>query len=331
MTIPRISPKHAAIALCLLCGACEREKTGSPQSDSSRAFSVRAASRDRALAKESPMTVEQEMDAAKQDPLIRQRLADFITELDEDPANAKDPTHPGWPNHRKEAEDLVAVYAVRYPLACLDWIFTFNDRRFASQNLLVDFVMEIQEARPGLAMRLFEQMDSTERKGRFAAVLAHHAGASDIEPLWKIMLETPQQVGDEAAQREIKRSLIGAEAGIDPDAAWERLCAEFPECASGREFIEICGQLESTTVFPVRFLDVILAEGQDVSQPVISAIWRCESSRSISSIETWLERNKTGFDSGPAFNEMGKWWQHRQKDEVTAETWFARAKRGDHR
>jgi hypothetical protein len=272
------------------------------------------------------MTVEQEINAAKQDPLIQQRHADFMRDLAEDPANANDPINPGWPYQRKEADALAALYAARYPLAGLEWIFSFNDPRFHPQNLLVHFLMALQESKPGMAMKLLEQMDSPERKGKFARVFAHHARAGDIDHLWEYLLDSSNQIGDEGTLKEVKRSLIGAEAGIDPDAAWERFRVQLPEAGDEREFIQICGQLEPTTLFPTRFLDPILAGGHDVSQSVQSAIWRCESPHSISSIEAWLARNHTQFDAGPAFNEMAKWWLGRHKDAAAAEFWHSRAK-----
>jgi hypothetical protein len=98
---PRVFRHQAAIALCVLSSACDREEHEALQGSSRRsAFSTRS------MASDPQRTLQQEIDAADQDPLIQQRLADFMRDLDEDHGNANDPNHPGWRYHRKEAEVL---------------------------------------------------------------------------------------------------------------------------------------------------------------------------------------------------------------------------------
>lgn len=322
----RIIRNQTVIALCLYCGACDREEHEAPHEPAARSSARRSASHARSVAPDIQITIQQEIDVAKRDPLIQRRHADFMRDLDDDPANANDPINPGWPYQRKEADDLAALYAVRYPLAGVEWILAFNDPRFPRHNLLTRFVMELQDFKPGMAMKLQRQMDSPERKGEFAKVLARHARSRDIGPMWDYLLDPSNQIGTEFELKELKRVLIGAEAGIDPDSAWERFRAQLPEEGAEREFVQTFGQMEPKTPYPVSFVDRILAGGHDVSALVQCAIWHCESPQSIASIESWLERDHAGFDPKPAFKEMGKWWLIRGKDSAAAEYWNSRAK-----
>ncbi len=308
--------------LCHLLFACRESKTSQSSASPSRNSSVRITQREIVHTSYQYTTVREEIDAANRDPLIQLRLAEFTQSVLNDPRNEHDQPYPGCTYERLTAINLVSLYAMRYPRAGLAWIYSYNESHHSSSaaNMLVAFVMQLQESKPGVALSLLKQMDAGKRKTRFAELLAWHSRPGEFDSMWEYLLDPHNGI----CSTELKRCLIAAERNYNPDNAWERLHQQLPESANVKEFFSLCaGRMNADIAYPTRFFSETVDEGGDLDQHITSAIDNCYSRKNIASIETWLRENHEGYDVKKARLKMGNWWQTSMHDSAAANSWIS--------
>jgi hypothetical protein len=317
VTYRDIESGYFLLFFCLVISACESEHK---KHQIEQQKTVRTSSRDVESATDSksitfPRTLAEDIEAANRDPLIKQRKAAFLLDLKEDPGNEVDPESPGNPLDRVEANELMVLYARRYPLAGIEYIFTFDHPKYSSHNHLIDFVMELQEERPSVAMKLLKSIESPKRSSKFADALAWHIRIEEVDEMWEFLLSPNNVFAKSSDMDAIKRSLIGAEARKNPDSAWERFVTYFPKSSDEREFVKIpWGRMDATMPYPVHFLDRIFDKGFDVQEVLPTVVWKCTSAENIAPIEAWILEKRDQIDFKAACKTMTSWHESNTRD-----------------
>jgi len=326
LTYRNIESGCSLIFFCLFISACESEDKKDqlvhqkPVRTSSRKALPISVSEGVTFSR----TLDEEIHAANIDPLIKQREAALFSDLKEDPWNEVDPEYPGLPLSRVEADELMVLYARRYPLAGIEYIFTFDHPKYPSHNLLISFVMELQEVKPGLAMKLLKSIESPKRSAKFADALAWHIRIDEVDEMWEFLLSPSNVFAKSHDMDAIKRSLIGAEARKNPYRAWERFLEHLPNSGDERDFIKIPrGQMDSSMPYPVDFLDRIYEKGFNVQEVLGTAVWSCTSADNIAPIEAWILNKRDQIDFKAACKTMASWHESNTRNDNidSAELW----------